>query len=372
MLASTEQPVTIDDAEILELLAEAAATADAHGRPDESALRALRESDLLGTVIPAEYGGRGEDVVVANRRIAEVASADPSTAIILFQHYAVSARILEWGTEDQRERILPKLASGEWLAASAWSETGAGAAKRNLQTRGVRLPDGSWKLDGAKSFTTGAGLAQIYLVLVQTGDAGDDDGVYGASGQTFFLVESDRPGVEADTSLDLTGMRGSSTGFVQLHDCVVPPDAVLGPLGEAPRVIAGVRKSGLTLGAVSLGIAQAAYDLAVSHARGRGMLEQQTVRRRLVNMHMRVEAVRSVVERASRRDADNPGVVTLFSKIFASETSEEICRDAQQLLGSMSFVRGSAIDRLSRDARAVSLMGPTNELSRDIVAGETL
>ncbi|WP_026316450.1 acyl-CoA dehydrogenase family protein [Actinokineospora enzanensis] len=348
-------------------LARAAAEADRTGALPEPVLTALRSSGVLGLAIPVEYGGSGGDALATNTVVAEVASLDPSVAIILFQHYAVSARIAEWGTPSQKSHYLSRLASGDWLAASAWSESGGGADKRNIATRAQRVPDG-WVLDGAKSFTTGAGLAQVYLVLAQSSAPTGDSLTYGASGQTFFLVDATAPGLVADTGMDLVGMRASATGFVELHDCRVPAGAVLGPEGSAPRIIAGVRESGATLGAVSVGIARAAYQLALHHARKRDLGPAQALRHRLVDLAGQVEAANAVVERAGRRDSPDPGIATLLSKIVASGIGESVCAEVQRLLGSSAYLHDHPINRLARDARAVGLMGPTNDLCRELVS----
>ena len=274
------RPATGPTAAVRERLAACARDADVSGEPDRRALALLRESGLLGLALPYEYGGTGADALGLNTAVEQVARVNASASIMLFQHYAVSTRILEHGSPALRRRLLPRLARGEWLAASAWSETGAGANKKHLSTTARRTPDGGWVLDGAKSFTTSAGLADIYLVLAQTEeplpDAAPDTG-YGSAGQTFFLIPADTPGLEPDTSMRLTGMRGSATGFVSVHDCHVPDTARLGPVGAAASIIAGVRDSGATLGAVAVGLAQAALDLAHEHAERRGLTAQQAV-----------------------------------------------------------------------------------------------
>ncbi|MFE9648275.1 acyl-CoA dehydrogenase family protein [Streptomyces sp. NPDC006365] len=354
-------------APLLDVVRAAAAEADEAGELPPQVFAALRSSGILGAAIAVEHGGLGGDAVLTNRLIELVAAADPSLAIILFQHYAVSARIGEWGSVEQRGGYLPLLASGEWIAASAWSESGAGADKRNLSTKARRSGDG-WVLDGAKTFTTGAGIAQLYLVLAQSSEPGDTDSTYGSDGQTFFLVESGTPGLVADTGMDLVGMRASATGFVELHECQVDSGSVLGPVGRATSIIAGVRESGATLGAVSTGIAESAYRLVMAHAERRGLARQQAARHRLVDLGARVEAARALVERAGRKDADDPGTTTLYSKVIASTVSEEVCQEALRLLGSAGFLRGHQLNKLARDARAVGLMGPTNDLCRDLVS----
>jgi alkylation response protein AidB-like acyl-CoA dehydrogenase len=345
-------------------LRESAARTAVTGAPDATTLAALRDSGLLAAAVPVECGGGGAGAALLNQIVERVAVLNPSVAIILFQHFAVTARIAEWGSAAQRRTLLPELAAGRCLAASACSEPGIGAAKKKLGTTGVRRDDGQWLLNGAKSFTTGAGIADLYLVLVQTSTVEDEPaGGYGSRGQSFFLIPAGNPGLVPDLSLDLVGMRGSATGFVELHDCVVGDDARLGPLGEAPTIIAGVRETGASLGAVAVGIAQSALDLAVTRARRDG-----AVGHRLVDLGTRVEAARALVARAGLRASDQPGVTTLHSKLFATTTAEQVVIEVARLLGSMGFMAEHQVNRLLADARAVALMGPTDELCRDLVA----
>ncbi|MEU5313804.1 acyl-CoA dehydrogenase family protein [Streptomyces sp. NPDC021562] len=369
--APLARPATGLTPALRERLAACARIADTDGEPDRQALALLRESGLLGLPLPYEYGGAGVDAQGLNTAVEQVAQVNASASIMLFQHYAVSSRILEHGSPAQRRRLLPRLAHGEWLAASAWSETGAGANKKNLSTTARRTADGGWVIDGAKSFTTSAGLADVYLVLAQSEEPAPDaaaDTGYGAAGQTFFLIPADTPGLEPDTSLRLTGMRGSATGFVSVHDCRVPDTARLGPVGTAASIIAGVRDSGATLGAVSVGIAQAALDLAHEHAERRGLTAQQAVRHRLVDIAGEVEAARAIVERAGRRTAPDPGIATLHSKLFAASAAERVVNAVERLLGSAGYVASHEINRYGRDARAVALMGPTNDLCKELVS----
>ncbi|MEV5880370.1 acyl-CoA dehydrogenase family protein [Streptomyces sp. NPDC052101] len=341
------------------------ATLQETARPSAESVAALRASGVLGTVIPRVYGGRGGDAVQANRAVTDLARRDPSLGIVLFQHLAVSARITEWGTVAQKAAILPRLASGEWLAASAWSETGAGAAKKSLTTT-AEQHTGGWALTGTKAFVTGAGIADLYLVLAQSEQSGDDDTVYGSSGQTLFLVPAATPGLSVGSHVDMDGMRRSATGSVRLNGCVLPSDNVLGGAGIAATIIRGVRESGATLGAVSLGIAEAAWDCVEAHLAKAGT--SQATQYRLVDLAARLEAVRGCIERAGRRDSANPGTTVLYSKLFASAETEEICAQAQRLLGSAGYLQSHRVNALARDARAIALMGPTNELCRELVS----
>lgn len=354
---------------LVERLDAAAARSASSGRPDDTLLAELGEAGMFGIVVPAEYGGFGGDATLINHVVEQVARVNPSAAIMLFQHFAVTARLVEWGDGTQRARLLPALAKGDLLAASAWSEPGAGAAKKNLNTTAVRLPDGRWRLDGAKSFTTGAGVSGLYLVLARTSESvAEPSGGYGSAGQTFFLVPAGNPGLLPDQSLDLIGMRGSATGFVSLHDCVVGDEDRLGPLGEATSIIAGVRRTGATLGAVSLGIAAALLDLAVEQLSRRPQPSGGATRFRLVDLATRIEAMRALIRRAGQREAEDPGLTTLHSKLFASETAEQVGVEVARLLGSGGYVLKNRVNQLMADARAVAQMGPTNDLCRELVS----
>jgi alkylation response protein AidB-like acyl-CoA dehydrogenase len=352
---------------VLAVAAENAARADADGKPSAASLEALRATGMLGLVVPPEYGGLGQDACMLNRFIADLAGADAGIAIIAFQHFAVCARIAEWGTPAQREALLPLAARGSLMFASAWSETGASADKKRMATRAQERADGSWLLNGAKSFATGAGVADLYLILTQSSDAEQTTSAYGGAGQTFFLVEASNPGLLAELSMDLVGMRASATGFVRLRDCEVPAQAVLGPADGAAQVIASVRDSGATLGAVSAGLARAAYDLLVAHLSRQGRLDAPAVWPRLVEIATQVEAIRAVVDQAGRRDSAAPGALTLHSKLFASVLAEAVTGEAARMLGSAGFLAPHPINRLARDARAVALMGPTNDVCRELL-----
>ncbi|MFE9724317.1 acyl-CoA dehydrogenase family protein [Streptomyces sp. NPDC005794] len=360
--------------EVLSRLSACAEAADRSREPDREAVAVLRDSGLLALVVPRSHGGAGADAVALNSCVEQVAAVNASAAIMLFQHCAVTSRIVENGTPAQHREVLPKLAGGQWLAASAWSESGAGADKKKLSTLAHRTPEGGWLLDGAKSFTTSAGLADVYLVLAQSqeepaaSDSSSQDTGYGAAGQTFFLVPGEHPGLLPDTSLRLTGMRGSATGFVSVRECRVPDTARLGPPGVAASIIARVRDSGATLGAVAVGIAQAALDAAHEHAARRGLYVHQAVRHRLVDLATQVESARAVVERAGRRTSADPGLTTLHSKLAASAAAERVVADVAQFLGSAGYVETHPINRFGRDARAVALMGPTNDLCKELVS----
>jgi alkylation response protein AidB-like acyl-CoA dehydrogenase len=326
----------------------------------------LRLTGHLGTVIAKEYGGLGLDAAVANDTVADVAREDPSLAILLYQHLAVSARIGEWGTGAQCAALLPALAAGDLIAASAWSEPGADANKRGISTAAVPSP-GGWSLTGAKHFVTGAGLADIYLVLTRTSD-GSAELAYGNAGQTMFLVDATTPGLVAGKPLALEGMRSSSTGSLRFDGCVVSDKQILGELDGASAILARVRESGAALGAVSLGLAEAALTVALEQLLAPGRRTAPAVIAELADVAAQIEAIRGCVERAGRAPSDGRGRVVLLGKLFASETTEAVCSRLLRLVGSAGYLESHPLNALARDARAVALMGPSNEVCREVVS----
>jgi alkylation response protein AidB-like acyl-CoA dehydrogenase len=351
------------------LLRESAARTAVTGEPDGEALARLRHSGILATAVPAAYGGAGRDATAVNEVVARLARVNPSAAIIAFQHFAVCLRITEWGTREQKASLLPALAAGDLLAASAWSEPGVGAAKKKLNTVASRLPGGKWLVNGMKSFTTSAGIADIYLVLAQTSDIEDPDSRYGSSGQTFFLVRAGNPGLVPERPLDLVGMRGSATGFVSLRECEVADADRLGPEGHAAVIIAGVRESGMTLGAVSVGIARSLLDIAAAHADRGDLVKQMTSHYWLTELATQVAAADALVTQAG---LGRSGRTTMQSKLFASEVAEHVGAEVgRRLVGSAGYLAGHELNRLVADARAVAHMGPANDLCRELISASS-
>ncbi|WP_187274089.1 acyl-CoA dehydrogenase family protein [Paenibacillus sp. N3.4] len=350
---------------LLSTLEKHAYLADETGQTQPESLRALRSSGLLGSIIPTEYGGKGETIWFASKLIEQLATVDPSIAIVVHQHLLVVTSLLNKGSEKQKRTYLPKLSSGEWIAASAWSETGSGAGK---QTVGTKNDEGNWVINGVKTFTTGAGLADLYLVLVQTvsSDAGTEAAQHG---QTFFLIEKEQV-VAVDTQSGLSGMRGSSTRFIEFHRSVLTSDHILGEVGGSVELKIALRESGLTLGAISVGISEAAFRIALDYVERKGLAASQSLQVRLSELHMWIDAARALVDKVAERSSDNLKLSASQSKILASEVSEKVCREVQQIVGGTGYMRGHKIERLYRDARGVSLMGPVNYLAREMVGRE--
>ncbi|MEU5052094.1 acyl-CoA dehydrogenase family protein [Streptomyces sp. NPDC021096] len=356
-----------DLAPALEVFRARAAASDEQGRPDPRSLEALRTSGLLSLAVPREYGGVGAGAGAVNDAVRLVAGADASLAIVLFLHCAVTARIARWGTERQKQRYLSAIAAGECLAASVWSEQKAGASKAKLGTQATSCGPDTWRVQGNKTFATGAGIADVYLVLAQSSDGGE--GGYGSTAQSLFLVDAGTPGAHAHPGPGLVGMRSSATGFVSFEDCRLPGDAGLGQAAQTPEIIAHPHHLGYTLGAVSTGIARAALDTALRESADRGLLAHQAMRHTLAEVEASVEAAHALVDRAGARAASGGALrLALHAKAFGSTVAESACTRIQQVLGSAAFVATHPVNRLARDARAIAHMGPPTYLCREMAA----
>ncbi|MEV6694952.1 acyl-CoA dehydrogenase family protein [Micromonospora sp. NPDC051196] len=360
-------------AELREVLRCCARDSHADGTVGQDSLKALRSSGLLAICVPTEHGGRGYDVATANRVVEEVATVNPSVAIMLYLHCAVVTRIDAYGTEEQKRRWFDRITDGGWLAASAWSEAGGHADKRSLGTVARRWPDGSWRVTGGKTFSTSSTVADFFMVLAQlpeqessgtTATAG-----YGRDNQLILLITADADGVRAPSdALPMIGMRGSGTGLIYFEDTKVDAGDLLCEGAVTPQAIGLPHRLGLTLGAVSVGTAQAALDLLLEHQHRRGLLDEAQARHQVARLAVTTRAARAMVAdlgaQAPYADADAAYAV----KVFASTSALSVCTEVRTLLGSAGYLQHHDIARVSLDAEAVIHMGPPNHLCVDLIS----
>lgn len=362
-------------AELREVLRDGARAADARLAVSEASVAALRDSGLLAMMVPEEHGGLGWDAAAANAVIEEVAHADPSIAIMLYLHCAVVARIDAYGSPAQRKRWLEHVSRDRWIAVSAWSEPGSTADKRVLSTTAARDSAGDWIVTGGKTFATSATVADFFIVLVQLPPGGQatpgDAGGYGGSSQGLVLIPASAPGVSVpQDTMDLAGMRGSGTGMAEFRDVVVGDSDLLcqyeqtGPAMQLPHNL------GLTLGAVSVGAAQYAFDLALSHLSARDRLADAEIRVQLARLAVAIEAARSMVSDLGASAPCQSTAPAYAVKVFASTTSQDVCAAVRSLLGSAGYLRGHEINRVSRDCDAVMHMGPPNYLCLSVLGSQ--
>ena len=350
-----------------------AAAIDEAGEFPEDVRRLFADHDVFATVAPPEYGGLDGTLLTLTVVCEEVTRVCANSGMILGNQSLGAAPIALFGTEEQKQTYLPKLASGESLCSFALSEPGAGSDAAALQTRARRDGD-SWILSGRKNFITHANVADLMTVFARA-----DSGA--AREITAFLVTRDDPGWVVDRIEHKMGLRGSPTCSVALDDVRVPASAVLGEVGDGMRIaLSTLDKGRIMTAALALGIAQGALELALAYAQertqfGRPIAEFQAVQFMLADMETDVQAARALVRSAaSRYDAGDPDIVSLAAatKLFATDMVNRVTSTALQVLGGYGYIVEYGAERRVRDARVFAIFEGTNEIQRLVIARELL
>jgi alkylation response protein AidB-like acyl-CoA dehydrogenase len=335
-------------------------------------LRRLAEQGLMGLYVPESYGGAGLGALAFCLAVEEIAWACASTAVIYLVQYAAGYPLVSHGTEDQKRRYLPRLASGEITTALSISEPGAGSDAASMTTTAVRKGD-RYVLNGAKMWVTNGSHASV-LTLFATVDRGR-----GHKGVTAFLVEPTFPGFAVGKLERKMGIRGSPTVALHLSDCEVPVENRLGAEGEGFRVALGaLDRSRPAVGAQAVGIAQAALDAAVGYARERQQFGQpiasfQGIQFMLADMAMQVHASRLMVQHAAMlvdRGVPATSLESSMAKCFASDAAMKVTIDAVQIFGGYGYTREYPVERFMRDAKITQIYEGTNQIQRTVIARE--
>ena len=339
--------------------------------PRES-LAKMAELGLLGLLVPEEYGGAGASTLDYVLAMEEISWADASHSVVIsVNNSLVCDPILRFGTEDQKRRFLPPLATGGFVGAYCLSEPGSGSDASNMST--VAGADGSdYVLNGTKSWITNGGEAGLYLVYAVTNPSGAK-----ARGITAFLVPADTPGLKTGPKERKLGIRASSTTQVFLEDCRVPASAVLGSVDEGFRIAMATLDGGrIGIGAQALGIAQRAFDESVRYSKqreafGHPIADFQGLQWRIADMGTRIEAARLLVYRAARmKDAGQSfAKEASMAKLCASETAMFCAHAAVQMFGGYGFVRDYPVEKLFRDAKITEIYEGTSEIQRLVISG---
>ena len=337
-----------------------------HRFPDE-AIAAAKEAGLLGLLIPREYGGAGLDVIAFAVCIEELAQACASTAVIVDVHTSVGSEpILLFGTEEQKKRWLPSLASGDVLGAFALTEPSSGSDAASLKTSARRHGD-RYVLNGTKIFITTIGRAGLYVVFARTGPEA------GAAGVSAFLVPADTPGVRVGQLFKKMGLRGSPTGELVLEDVVVPAANRLASEGHGFTVAMRALDSGrIGISGQALGIAQAAVDESreVLLERERGQGEEFL----LSDMATRLESARLLAYHAAWLCSRGKPFTRQASmaKLHCTDTAMDLALDGLQLAGEEGAAGGSPFERHVRDAKALQIYEGSNQVQRIVIARQLL
>ena len=335
-----------------------------------------REHGLFGLLFEEEWGGTGTGTLLALVAIEEISKVCATSGLLLAVQELGSLGLKLAGTQEQQERYLPRLASGEWLGAYALTEAGSGSDSASMRTVARREGD-EYVLSGGKRFITNAGVASLYTVFAKT------DPEAGHSGISAFVVESDAPGFEVARLEPKLGISGSTTGELVFADCRVPAQNLLGEEGEGFRIAMRILdRSRPGVGAQGLGIAQGATDYALEYAKsretmGKPIVEHQLIAAKLADMETACEAARGLLYRFGQMvDAGAPDdeltKASAMAKLYCSDVAMEVTTEAVQILGGYGYIKEYPVERMMRDAKITQIYEGTNEIQRLVIAREML
>ncbi|HUB74339.1 MAG TPA: acyl-CoA dehydrogenase family protein [Solirubrobacteraceae bacterium] len=328
----------------------------------------LAEQDVLGLPFAIEHGGTGTGTLMLNMAVEELAKVDASVALMLMVQELGTLPIQLFGSDELKERLLPRCASGEWSPAFALSEPEAGSDPAGMKTAAVK-DGGEWVINGTKNWISNLGVADFYVVFAVT----DRD----SRRMTAFVVEADRPGFSVGKLEHKLGIRASPTGQPIFEDVRVGEENVIGEVGKGLSVaLATLEKTRLGAAAQAVGIAQGATDYAVAYARerrqfGRAINEFQGISFKLADMETRTAAARELLYKAcAMADQRHPerAKYSSMAKVFCSDTAMAVTVDAVQVLGGYGYVKEYPLERMMRDAKITQIYEGTNEIQRLVIA----
>ena len=356
---------------VVERVAPRAAEIDATAEYPQDIRELFGEHDLLGLPFEAEHGGTGTGALMLNIAIEEVAKACASSALILMVHELGTLPIQLFGTDEQKERFLPKCASGEWSPAFALSEPDAGSDPGGMRTRAERDGD-EWVIEGTKNWITNLGIADFYICFAVTDPEQD-----GSNGISAFVVEADRPGFSVGKLEHKMGIRGSPTGQPIFDNVRVPAENLIGEENEGFKIaMATLDRSRLGVAAQAVGIAQGATDYAAAYAQerkqfGKPIAAFQAIAFKLADMETQCAAGRELLYKACAkvdRGENDMGKYSAMAKLIASDTAMRVTVEAVQVLGGYGFVSEYPVERMMRDAKITQIYEGTNEIQRLVIA----
>ena len=330
----------------------------------------LGELGLMGVLVPQEYGGAGFGYVEYVTAIAELSKIDGSIGLSMAAHNSLcTGHILQHASEEQKRKYLPKLASGEWIGAWGLTEPNTGSDAGNMRT--VAVEDGDhYVLNGAKNFITHGKSGNVAVVIARTGEVGD------SRGMTAFIIERDTPGFAAGRKEDKLGMRASETTELIFTDCRVPKENVIGKIGDgfvqALKVLDGGR---ISIAALSLGIAQGAYEAAFQYSKERHQFNQpisnfQGISFKLADMATEIEAASLLTYRAAdMKDRGlNVNLESAMAKLYASEVSVRVANEGVQIFGGYGYTKDYPAEKYYRDAKLCTIGEGTSEIQKLVIA----
>ncbi len=351
-----------------------AAEIDEQERFPVETVEKMSQLGIMGIPVPEEYGGAGGSNLMYAMAVEELSRSCATTGVIVSAHTSLCiAPILEHGTEEQKQRFLPKLASGEWIGAFGLTEPNAGTDASAQQTTAVADGD-HYILNGNKIFITNAEYAQVYIVIAMT------DKSQGTRGTTAFIVERGTPGFTTGKKEKKMGIRGSATCELIFNNCRIPKANQLGKEGAGFSIAMKTLDGGrIGIAAQALGIAQGAMDETIKYTKerkqfGKSIANFQNTQFQLADLETRIQAARLLVHSAaSKKDANEPySVDAAMAKLFASETAMEMTNKAVQFHGGYGYTREYPVERMMRDAKITEIYEGTSEVQRMVIAAKIL
>ena len=353
-----------------EQLAPNAASWDQNSEFPKAAIAAMGELGLLGMVVPEEYQGSATDTVAYAMALEEIAAGDGACSTIMSVHNSVACMpIYKFGTDAQKDKWLPQLATGKMLGAFCLTEPQAGSDAAALTTRAERDGD-SFVINGVKQFITSGKNADLAIVFAVT------DADAGKRGISAFIIPTDTKGYQVASVEKKMGQRASDTCQIIFEDCRIPADHLLGEEGQGYRIALGNLEGGrIGIAAQSVGMARAAYDHALIYAQerqafGAPIISQQAVAFKLADMATSIDAARLMVHRAANLREQNLPCLTEASmaKLFASEMAERVCSDSIQIHGGYGYLTDFPVERIARDVRVCQIYEGTSDIQRLVIS----
>jgi acyl-CoA dehydrogenase len=336
----------------------------------------MGEYGLLGLGTPKEYGGLGLDLISSVVVAEEIARVSLSAGLIIgVQNGLVSYPISEFGTKEQKEKYLPRLAKGEILGSYGLTEPGAGSDAANIQTKAEKTSNGSYKINGSKIWISQGLVADVVVLFTRTGSVSD-----GAAGMTAFVVDKGTPGFKVGGKLEVIGIRGTGTAELVFNDCTVPGTNMLGSQGDGFLIAMAVLNQGrIGAAAGALGVASAALEASISYSKKRVLFDRplekfEWIRFLIADMATRIEASRLLTYRAAYlRDKGEEFVKDAsMAKVFSTETAVWVCERAIQIHGGIGLSKLLPLERYLRDAKILDIVEGTSEVQRWILSREIL
>ena len=347
--------------------------------PEEN-VKKLGKLGMLGIYFPKEYGGAGADVLSYVMAVEEMSKVCATTGVIISAHTSLcAAPIFENGTEEQKQKYLPKLCSGEWIGAFGLTEPGAGTDAQGQQTTAVKNENGDWVLNGSKIFITNAGYANVFIIIAITGVKLDKRGRKTKEISAFIVERTDK-GFSVGKHEKKMGIKGSSTCELVMEDCVIPADRMLGKQGKGFAIAMKTLDGGrIGIASQALGIAEGAIEETIKYTKervqfGKPIAKQQNTQFQLADMYAKTQAAKWLVYSAAMKKQNHEpySVDAAMAKLVAAETASDVTRRCVQLFGGYGYTREYPVERMMRDAKITEIYEGTSEVQRMVISGAIL